>query len=122
MLWRKILSPIKSRVDEERKRFDYNLEHCQKSSAIYRQRIKDNFRDDILRASSKLFHIQSLYPFYRFEFTLGKKDELLLIACYGDHPDTDLIDESHRDDPRDLTTEVYPFSHNWDLYARLYLT
>lgn len=73
-------------------------------------------------ATDLLYKIQTHNNFSRFEFTLGKNGESLLVACYGEHPNQNVTGKPLFIRYQDMITDIYPICHSWDLYTRLYLT
>lgn len=121
MTLRNFLFPFKSRLDEERRRGDA-LHCCEQRATNHQNLIRQTSMDNLLLISKLLDRIQTQYAFYRFQFILGKYDDVLFLVCYGDHPDLGLYGQLELDNPKNLTTEIYPISANRNPYLRLYLT
>ena len=78
------------------------------------------FHNDLLYISSEILDkIQTRTPFYRFQFALGKQNDLLLVACYGDDP---ALTKTKTITSQDLTTDVYSVRENYERYLQLFLT
>lgn len=108
MSWRKMLFPVKSRMDEQRSMYEEIISKFPTRLVTARrqliQEMDDDFNSRLLDVSTRLNQIQAQFRFHRFDFRLDKYGKPLFLACFGDSPQ---VTTDARYERRSLTTKVW---------------